>query len=172
MIGGEVEEDGLILGKIQALLLHRITAATFRHFGRRRTTLRSMAPYWSSRGYQNIMPERVITMTGGVIKHIKSGRRRTREIRKKKRQGARWKQKTNRPRTCPLAAVGSQSKDFNSQETKWTSVGEPGRADNTPGPACPCSHLSQTLTHTQIKAETSLLQIQHSNLVGAALPCY
>lgn len=101
-----------------------------------------------------MMPERVITMTRGVIKHMKSGRRRTREIRKKKRQGARWKQKSNRPRTRPLAAAGSQPKDFNSQETKWTSAREPGRADSTPGPACRGSHLSRARTHVRMHART------------------
>ena len=41
--------------------------------------LLSVVQRWSSRGYQNIMPARVITMTRGVIKDIKSGRRRARE---------------------------------------------------------------------------------------------
>lgn len=91
--------------------------------------LLSVEPHWSSRGYQNIMPERVITMTRGVIKDIKSGRRGARGRPEKKSQEGRDRvERRNRKkkintllyaalRMCPLAAPDSLSKDFNSQQT-------------------------------------------------------
>lgn len=94
-------------------------------------------PHWSSRGYQNIMPERVITTAKEVIKDIKSGRRGARETKKKKKQVRKrqsgkkeLEKKINRLlyaalRMCPLAAPDSQSKDFNSQQTNWTSIHRP-----------------------------------------------
>lgn len=100
---------------------------------------------WSSRGYQNIMPGRVITMTSRVIKDIKSGRWVRREMRKAGRaeekkdsqeKKKRWKTQGARGRKintllyaalrmCPLAAPDSLSKDSNSQQTNWTSIHRP-----------------------------------------------
>lgn len=126
------------------------------------------APYWSSRGYQNIVPERVITMTRGVIKDINSGRRRAKETRRKKKEKAQsrerqsgekgWEKKTNRLlyaalRTCPLTALDSLSKDFNRQQTKRTSIHRPMLIIRHLCPSLLPFISSNTLTHTHTSTQ-------------------
>lgn len=113
------------------------------------------------------MPERVITMTRGVIKDINSGRRRVRETRRgKKKAPSRerqsgekgWEKKTNRLlyaalRTCPLTALDSLSKDFNSQQTKRTSIHRLMLIIRHPCPSLPPFISSNTLTHTHTSTQ-------------------
>lgn len=68
---------------------------------------------WSSRGYQNIMPGRVITMTSRVIKDIKSGR----WVRREMRKASRAEGKKDSQEKKKMEGTGSER-----QENQYTSI--------------------------------------------------
>lgn len=91
-------------------------------------------PHLSSRGYQNIKLERIITMTREIVKGLKSGRRWAwktwKEWARVERRSSKKRKQNQYNSICsfdnrPLGAPESLSKCFQSQPTNLTSIHKP-----------------------------------------------